>query len=129
MRKHITSFYVETLALVLVFMSVLLILTQVFGLARSQSEKAGKMTEAVSLAEQAAEAVAASDSLSEVEALLGPEGTAEMGENALEWKRGDLSMEITWEPSGSLVHSHIAVFWNGGELYALDTATREEAAS
>ena len=64
MKKHITSFYAETLILILVFVAVILTLTQVFGLAKKQSEEAKLLTSAVTLAQNAAEAlsVSASDS-------------------------------------------------------------------
>ena len=61
MRKHITSFYMETLLLILVFVAVILILTQVFGAARVSGTAAADLTRAVRLAANAAEAVSASD--------------------------------------------------------------------
>ena len=60
-KKHITSFYIETLILVLVFVAVILTLAQVFGLAKKQSEEAKMLTAAVTVAQNAAEAFSVSD--------------------------------------------------------------------
>ncbi len=130
MKKHITAFYLETLALVLAFLGVLLVLTQVFGAARAQSEQAGRLTEAVGIAERAAEAVAAADSLEDVRALLGGDGnTFSIQNNCLTMEAKDLRLVVTWEPDSALVRSRIAVYWNGAELYSLQTAKRGEAVS
>ncbi len=127
MRKQITAFYVETLILAAAFVAVLLALSQVFGLAHSESERAGRLTEAVQLAERAAEAVAASDSLEDVQALLAPDGEAVLKDGALELDSGALCLSVSWEPDGPrLVRSRIAVDWNGAEIYALETARGRE---
>ena len=47
---HITGFYLETLLLIVVFIAIILVLTQVFGLAQVQSVRAKQLTEAVTLA-------------------------------------------------------------------------------
>ena len=62
MKKNgqITAFYIEALLLIVVFLAIILVLTQVFGLARQQSIAAGQLTDAVTLAGNAAEAVSAS---------------------------------------------------------------------
>ena len=52
---HITGFYLETLLLIVVFIAIILVLTQVFGLAQVQSVRAKQLTEAVTLAGNAAE--------------------------------------------------------------------------
>ena len=47
MRKnHITAFYVETLLLILVFITIILVLTHVFGLGRAQSAAARELNDA-----------------------------------------------------------------------------------
>ena len=49
-RNHaVTAFYLETLLLIVVFLGIILVLTQVFGLARIQSASARQLTEAVTL--------------------------------------------------------------------------------
>ena len=42
---HVTGFYLETLLLIVVFLLIVLVLTQVFGLAQVQSAEAGRLTE------------------------------------------------------------------------------------
>ncbi|MBE6726184.1 MAG: hypothetical protein E7576_13500 [Ruminococcaceae bacterium] len=76
MKKHITSFYVETLILILVFVAVILTLTQVFGMAKKQSEEAKLLTSAVTLAQNAAEAFSAADSAESLFTLLDEGGNA-----------------------------------------------------
>lgn len=142
-RQQTTAFYVETLALVVAFLVVLLMLTRIFGLARAKSEEAGELTRAVNLAERAAEAVAASDSLSGVQELLDENGTGTIRGNVLEMEfRGEksggageaakaagredgtaLRIQVTWEPDGALIRSRISVLRGDAELYSLETAT------
>ena len=73
---HITAFYVETLLLIVVFIAIILLLTQVFGLARRQSADARELTDAVALASNAAEALEAAGSPEELLALLDEAGNA-----------------------------------------------------
>ena len=75
-RRHITAFYLETLILIIVFIGVILVLVRVFGISREKSETARLLTGAVSLSENAAEAVAASASPEEAAALLNENGNA-----------------------------------------------------
>lgn len=76
MNKRVTSFYVETLILIVVFVAVILALTQVFGLAKKQSEEAKLLTGAVTLAQNAAEAFSAADSAESLFTLLDEGGNA-----------------------------------------------------
>lgn len=76
MNKRVTSFYVETLILIVVFIAVILALTQVFGLAKKQSEEARFLTSAVTLAQNAAEAFSAADSAESLLSLLDEHGNA-----------------------------------------------------
>ena len=62
-RQKMLSFYVEALLMILIFVTVILVLTGVFGAARSQSAEAKRLSQAVTLAANAAEAVSAVDSL------------------------------------------------------------------
>ena len=77
MNKRVTSFYIETLILIVVFIAVILALTQVFGLAKKQSEEAKLLTGAVTLAQNAAEAFSAADSEETLFALLDEGGNAD----------------------------------------------------
>ena len=75
-HSHITGFYLETLMLIVVFLVIILLLTQVFGLAQMQSTKAKRLTGAVILAQNAAEAVSASETPDELLALLNDNNNA-----------------------------------------------------
>ena len=75
-HSHITGFYLETLMLIVVFLMIILVLTQVFGLAQMQSTKAKRLTGAVILAQNAAEAVSASRTPEDLLALLNDDNNA-----------------------------------------------------
>ena len=75
-HSHITGFYLETLMLIVVFLVIILVLTQVFGLAQMQSTKAKRLTGAVILAQNAAEAVSASKTPEDLLALLNDDNNA-----------------------------------------------------
>ena len=75
-HSHITGFYLETLMLIVVFLVIILVLTQVFGLAQMQSTKAKRLTGAVILAQNAAEAVSASKTPEELLTLLNDDNNA-----------------------------------------------------
>lgn len=73
-QRHMTAFYLETVLMVIIFVLVISVLAQVFSQARMQSEEARRMTNAVCLAENAAEAVAAADSGDVLAGLLDEKG-------------------------------------------------------
>ncbi len=73
-----TAFYIEALLLSAVFMVAMLALTRVFAWSGQRGRDAALLTGAVHLAENGAEAVAASRSLEEVRELLEEDGNAEM---------------------------------------------------
>ena len=127
MKKHITAFYLETLLLIAVLVAVILVLTGVFSGAKAQSARAGRLTQAVVLAENAAEAVAASDSLEAVQGLLDENGNTRVEDRVLTVFHDAFQVHITWEPNGALASSTITVFWNDSEIYALETAVCTEA--
>ena len=138
-RAHITAFYMETLLLILVFISIILVLIRVFALGRSQSAAAADLNTAVCLAQNAAEAVAASDSPEAVAALLNEANNARVIDGRVEvgYDR-DMSpnstrapsfwVYIQWTPEGDgrLVRSEISVLrgdpWDAEPVYSLQTA-------
>ena len=134
-KEPVTAFYLETLLLIVVFIAIILVLTQVFGLSRMQSAQARQLTDAVCLAQNAAEAVAASQSAEEVCALLDEGGNARLTEDGVEAGYGldmapdgsgtpALLLRVGWEPEGGLARSRSAVY-RGGEgepVFSLDTA-------
>lgn len=140
-KRHITGFYMETLILVAVLTGVILVLTRIFAFSGELSGRAGRLNRAVHLAENAAEAVAASDSLDMLCALLEENGNAEMSREEKEgmlqvWydaemrpaSGGEFRVEVSWMPEaasgGSFVESTVAVYWmeEADPLYMVDTA-------
>jgi type II secretory pathway pseudopilin PulG len=138
-QGHLTAFYVETLVLMVVLMVVALVLTQVFGLAKTQSRRAELLNSAVSLAESAAEAVAGADSPETLASLLAEGDNVTSVEGAAVTtlraaydtdrtpnSAGALWVEVTWQPTsgpaGTMVDSTITVSLRGEVLYTLSTA-------
>ena len=136
MRRHeITSFYIETLLLIGVFIAIILLIAQVFGFGRKQSTEAEMLTHAVTLAQNAAEAVASSRSPEDVLALLDVNGNARQEKNEVNasYRKdmtpdagGELLVSVSWEQSETpdLVKSRITVFYEKSEqpVYMLETA-------
>ena len=122
MKRHGTAFYIETLLLIVAFVAIILVTTQVFGGARAKSAKARHLTQAVILAENAAEAVSVSGSLEDVQSLLEKDGTVQIEGNVLTLWKDEYQIDITWEPEGALVSSAITVLWNDNEIYKIETA-------
>ena len=75
-KQHITAFYLETLLMIVVFISIILVLTRVFGSARVQSVEAKRLTAAVTLAQNTAEAASASGSPQDLLDLLNEKNNA-----------------------------------------------------
>lgn len=133
-RPHITAFYMETLFLAVIFVLLIMILVRIFALSVHMSDSAGQLTGAVQLAENAAEAVAASDSPEELLALLDEGGNAKISQDGVicEYSRdmqpypgGDIQVRITWEPKeDGCVDSRITVFSVSQQepVYTISTA-------
>lgn len=128
-QVHNTAFYVETLLMIVAFVAVILVLTRTFGEARRESAQARELTDAVILAQNAAEAVSASENLEDLARRLGGTQTTEIREGKLFAVSEDgYITEVSWEPSGeeagTLVSSAITVYLAGSAdpIYALDTA-------
>ena len=145
-KQQLTPFYLESLVLIAAFVAMILVLTGVFGASRSQSVKARDLSQAVTIAANAAEAVSASGSLEEAAALLDEGGNVQIRDGAIEAlyrEDGDpciegdgaLRLSLSWEVSKSdpsLVNSRLTVFSqkDGAEIYTLETARyRKEAAA
>lgn len=138
-KQQLTSFYLEALLLIVVFVAMILVLTGVFGASRAQSAQAQRLTNAVMLASNAAEAVAAADSPEELAVLLDENGNTRVSAGGVTAgyaldrspsaeKEPALSVHISWEPDSAdpaLVRSSIRVFRAGEEtpVYVLETAT------
>lgn len=136
-RQQVTAFYIEALLLIVVFVGIILVLTSVFGLGKARSSDAKRLTDAVTLAANTAEAVSASDSPEALLALLDENGSARAGEGGsvlasydadmTPAKDGLYTVEATWEPEDgdpSLVNSVVTVTCAGEAepVYSLATA-------
>ena len=142
MKRHrITAFYMETLFLIAVFIAVILVLTRVFGIGRSKSQEARLLTSAVSLAQNAAEAVSGSSCQENVAALLAEKDAesitiddeqgivARYDRDMNPDPEGELKVVIGWDPqetvSGTLVTCPVTV-WEENQtdepVYSLETA-------
>ena len=132
MRKgngHITAFYLETLLMILVFVGVILVLTQFFGVARLQSAEAQSRTSAVALSESVVSAAQASTSAEELAANMAdgkgrvlkdgdvPVVEAVYDEDLAPAKSGPYTVRATWEETkghrGSYVTCDIEVYVKG----------------
>ena len=136
-KRQTTTFYIETLVLIAIFIVVILILTRVFGMGNAQSRQAGVLTGAVTLARNAAEAVSASHDPESTAELLNENGNSEYAEEGITARydadlrpdpSGIFCVNISWDPeereAGELVNSHIEVSYDGRSepVYTIDTA-------
>lgn len=139
-KSRTTLFYMETLAMTAVFIIVMLVLTQVFARSKQMSLQAGALTYAVHLAENTAEAVSASRSAEELFFLLEEGGNvrwlegrgvtmlrAQYDGEMKPVESGRFWVDVTWEPESDagesgLMRSRVVVYWDGEEVYSLDTA-------
>ncbi|MBQ6621413.1 MAG: hypothetical protein IJH75_01075 [Mogibacterium sp.] len=141
-RKSTTAFYLETLLMILIFVCIILILTRVFAAARLQSVEARRMTVAVTLAENAAEAALAADSEDDLAGILsgktqnapvltagdsaGRAVTASFDDHLEPSADGPYRVEITWEPEGrQFVRNRITVCFGTVEtpLFTMETGS------
>ena len=132
--NHITAFYIEVLLLTLVLIGIVLVLTQIFALGRKESASARELTDAVCLAQNAAEAFSAADSPESLFALLDEGGnavleagtvTASYGADMKPDPEGVLRVEVERIP-GSRQTAEVTVRVvrrdTGEEIYSLVTA-------
>lgn len=148
-ENHVTAFYIEVLLLTVGLIGIVLVLTQIFALGRRESAEARELTDAVCLAQNAAEAFAASSDPEELCAILDEGGSAELaridgaaavrasyGADLRADRNGVLLVTVTWNEesagAGVLVRSRITVTERDSarEIYSLETASfRKEAAA
>ncbi|MCI8514486.1 MAG: hypothetical protein HFI93_07620 [Lachnospiraceae bacterium] len=138
-----TAFYMETLMLAAVFVTVILVLVRVFALSGQMSGRARVLTCAVHLAENAAEAAAAAQSPEALREILEENGNVRWEENGEEgllcaWyaddmspaPEGDFRVDVTWTSEesavGGLHRSTITVYWAEEAVYTLKTARWQE---
>ena len=132
-KQHMTAFYMETILLMIVFLMVILLLTRVFSYGKVQSKQARDLTNAVCLAQSAAEAAASSEDVETLYQMM-DQGNAEREGNQIQaWydadmnpqKNGYYRLVASWESEegtyGSFVNGIIHVYINEEEIYRLDT--------
>lgn len=122
-KKHsVTTFYLESLILIVIVMAVILTLSGVFGLANAQSHKASLLTEAVHLAENAAESAAAYTDGTSYQAAL----------DVINRDSQDLRVQVSENPeSESLVRYDISVYDKSSNhvIYELTTTVCQREVS
>ena len=130
MKKHITAFYLETLVMIAVFICTILILSHIFGIARSRSAEAKMLTSSVTLVQNTAEAMASAATPEGLMALVSEGDNAGFedvgGGRALVLRydadmtpnpEGELSITVRWRGENGLVY---------GDISASETATQRE---
>ena len=142
-KNYSRIFYVETFILLFFFLAVIVIISRVLVGARAESIHARDLTNAVILAEDAAEIARASSDPEEICALFGTSGSGDSeaeatlpmslelrcGEDLVYAVDGRYLVAVTWDreahAAGDLVTAQIRVslFESGEELYTLDTAS------
>ncbi len=142
-KQQMTAFYFEALLLALIFVAMILVLTGVFGEARIRSAEAGRLTGAVTVAANAAEALAAAESPEDLAVLLDEGGNTRPTAEGLEagydaegrpfaGEKPPLLLRLAWERSPedpALIYGRIRVYAGEDLLYSLDTAAGKEAAA
>ena len=126
---HITAFYLETLLLITVFIAIILVLTQVFGLAQEESAEARALTDAVALAQNAAEAFSLAETPEALRELLGESAVLREDPLSLEYRDGAYRVELDWRADGVLAESTVRIFRDGitDPVYTLETGSFKEA--
>ena len=130
----------ETLILVVVLVAVILVLTRIFAFSADLSSRAGRLTRAVHLAENAAEAVAASDGIDTLRMLLEENGNVQVRQEGADsilsaWYDEDMQpvldgkfrVEVSWgseDAARDFAESTVSVYWmeETEPLYVLETA-------
>ena len=105
--QSVTAFYVESLLLILVFVGILLALTQIFGLSRRESVQAKLLTNAVTLAQNAADDfLSGRDQLPREEGDDGRRYTADMAPDP----DGRLLVRVQWAKQADMLEGTVSVY-------------------
>lgn len=134
-RHPLTAFYIETLLMIIVFVGIILCITRVFGRSRQQSRDAQQLTDAVCLAQNAAEAFSAAETPEEMQELLEMTGIAQpaadgsgltclFGKDLRPSEDGDYLLQMQWSrpAEDAPLYAVLSVSEGGQELYSLETA-------
>ena len=135
--QPITVFYVECLLLILVFIVVMLALTRIFGLSRNESLQAELLTNAVTLAQNGADAFMAAADEDELLSFLNENGNArELSEGSgveadyladmtpAPERESRLQVRISWTRTGGMLQGLVLVndSQSGEAVYTLPLA-------
>ena len=115
-RGHITGFYLETLLLIAVFIAIILVLTHVFGLGQGQSAEAKLLTNAVCLAQNAAEGFFLEDPVDRGET------ETRYGADLTEDPEGEFLVRIEWKREDDMLRGEVTVQKGAETLYTLPVA-------
>ena len=132
-KPHMTAFYIETLLMILVFVGIILSLTQVFGASRNESADAKTLTSAVCLAQNAAEAFAAAEKPEDLTVILDKDnkGHLQLDAEGLTGSyrtdmtpdpEGLLKLHMTWQERDDLLYAQIEILQADQSIYTLETA-------
>lgn len=129
------SFYIEIVVMLLISVMVISICAASFSKAEAHSRSAKRLSDAVTLAASGAEVFLASDTMQELFDTLNENGNASMGEAVTALYDDDLNpaaggnmkMEITWSEEGNFVRGTVTVFYDGEQIYDLETGSVKEA--
>ena len=140
-RSHSTAFYLETLLMILVFVTVILLLTQVFGASMRLSRDADVRTTAVTLSESVDQACLATVDDAELLAILTGNGTgygSVTGKGSLEVYFGEdlkpsakgpykvtIERDLTKGVRGTYAETVITVYHESSDEPVLETNTAE----
>lgn len=102
--KPITAFYVEALLMIVGFVGILLALTKIFGLSRNESIQAKLLTNAVTLAQNAADSLIASGDKREGEFV------DYYSDDMTPDPNGPLSVHGTWIREGDMMRGTVLVY-------------------
>lgn len=138
-KRHIAVLYIETVLLIVVTLIMVMILSRLFWMAKMRSAQANKLSNAVYLAENAAEAFSAAENVEMLCDLLDEAGNvcvfpqeemtlieANYASDRKPDAKGALHVQITWQPletiTGTFVKSNITVKDEEEVVFTMQTA-------
>lgn len=137
-KGEITAFYIETLIMITVMMGILLVMTQILGLSKQGNIKAHRLTQAVTIAQSAAETASAAEDLEDFQQALGLEAfelvkesdDSQICSGIYHWD-SDFRIRITRTSEDGLRTDRIQVFPVSGteEIYSLVVEHAEDSLS
>ena len=130
------SFYIEIVIMLAVSVMAIAILANAFARSDAYSKKAGRLSDAVTLAASAAECFLASDSPEDLAKTLNEADNAKAdGAQVVAYYDKDLKpkadgsfrLVIGWDEQGSFVNTKITVYYDDEEIYDLESGMTKGA--